>query len=104
MDIEQKLEIVRKGLELGGTLKFLFYSSPSEEAAVEIMTMLSQESHEKVSRDGCHWLSTGDDTNLSVTVFYEKNKKTRREELLAELAELDEYMIDDINVDASELA
>lgn len=103
MEIEEKLEIVRKGLELEGNFKFLFYSAPSEEAAVEIMSKLSLESPKKVSRDNCQWLSTEDGMDFSVIVFYEKAKQTRREELLAELAELDGYMIDDINVDESEL-
>jgi hypothetical protein len=76
MNIEQKMEYIRRALELGANVYLNFHNfnekSEAEKTAVEL-SRLAGVTHQQKSNNGTHWYKIqNDDYSLESSIFYDK--------------------------------
>lgn len=92
MNIDQKMEFIRKALEMGADVDVKFYEVFSKQEAEEIAAKFSEMldvPYEELERDGTRWLRLDDyKKGVHITIFYTLNKEEKEGELLKQLTEL----------------
>jgi hypothetical protein len=75
MNIEQKMEYIRKALELGADVDLMFHKIQDKKQAKKIAVELSKLGgfkHKQNSHNGTHWYKIkSEDYSLETSVFYD---------------------------------
>lgn len=79
MTIEQKLEILKRAMELGANINFSFHSwrnSINKDGAVELAGQFPEFENEFKEREKTTWIKLGDpNSDFSGSIFYEGEPK-----------------------------
>lgn len=91
MTIDQKLEILKRAMELGANVDVSFHRRKNRDEAGAIANELKLE-FEEVGTEDVNWLKFNDNNEyqFEISIFYKKSKEERKKQLLAELEELEE--------------
>jgi hypothetical protein len=76
MNIEQKMEYIRRALELGANVDISFHNVSTKKEAKRIAVELSNMAglkHKQTTHDGTHWYKIrNDDYTFGTSVFYDE--------------------------------
>jgi hypothetical protein len=74
MNIEQKMEYIRKALELGASIDVKWYTIKGEEKAKELIANLDTVPFEQKESEKVNWFAAYDYENaINTTIFFDKD-------------------------------
>jgi hypothetical protein len=86
--IDQKLQIIRKALELGAEIDIRFHRVPSREEAKKIIGIFSKILNKPIKNHDDKWFSLERMPEIDVTAFYKLSNEEKESQLMEELERL----------------
>jgi 2-phospho-L-lactate guanylyltransferase (CobY/MobA/RfbA family) len=100
---DKKMKVLDQMLEMGAIVRTSFHSVSSKKEAKAIIEKFTEMMDVSYQEYDTYFSITDLDTPIDLAVHFKLSKEEQREALVKQIAEIDGYMVEDVNLTGSDL-